>query len=171
MSRIFERAQKMLADNHQQHRVRLFAGALALVLVAAVSALLVGRASALAGGTTMQEALTKDTALFWAPQDGDESSWQKVDAEDPLDATSKLRLRLAFKLDAGALKSGATLQYKLPKSITLDTATAIKGDVLSGETVTEPASKNAVRIGTYSIENDVVTFTFDDDVVKKNEGD
>lgn len=170
MSRIFERAQKMLADNHQQHRVRLFAGALALVLVAAVSALLVGRASALAGGTTMQEALTKDTALFWAPQDGDESSWQKVDAEDPLDATSKLRLRLAFKLDAGALKSGATLQYKLPKSITLDTATAIKGDVLSGETVTEPASKNAVRIGTYSIENDVVTFTFDDDVVKKNEG-
>ncbi|MGN0286816.1 MAG: hypothetical protein ACI4B6_04030, partial [Atopobiaceae bacterium] len=89
MSKIFNKASKMLVDNHHRRNWRLGAGAMAIVLAAVVSVMLVGRASALTGGNTLHDALTGDSALLWeaadAPTDGDQSAWQKVDPNTPVD--------------------------------------------------------------------------------------
>ena len=170
MSRIFDKAQKMLEDNRHKRSWRGAAGALGIVFAAAVAALLVGTAVALTGGTTMQDALTQDSALFWESASGTETDWQKVDAQKPLDATSKLRLRLAFKLDAGALKAGSVLEYRLPDSIKLTSTEPVKGNVYTDATVKDPARTDATSIGTYTIKDNVVAFTFDESVCTKNAG-
>lgn len=160
MSNILDRAARMLADNRKLRRWCVAAGALAVVLVATVSALLVGRANALAGGDTLRNAITGDSALFWEPADGTDSDWQAVDPNTPVDSAAKLRLRIAFELPAGTLSNGATLQYRLPDGLTLPNTAADESDALAvydAQTVGDPSEKNAVRIGTATVKDGVVT--------------
>lgn len=166
MSNILDRAARMLADNRKLRRWCIAAGALAVVLVATVSALLVGNANALAGGDTLRNAITGDSALFWEPTDGAESDWQAVDPNTPVDPAAKLRLRIAFELPAGTLSNGATLQYRLPDGLTLPNTAADENDALAvydAQTVGDPSEKNAARIGTATVKDGIVTVrTFDD---------
>lgn len=166
MSNILDRAARMLADNRKLRRWCIAAGALAVVLVATVSALLVGNANALAGGDTLRNAITGDSALFWEPVDGAESDWQAVDPNTPVDPAAKLRLRIAFELPAGTLSNGATLQYRLPDGLTLPNTAADESDALAvydAQTVGAPSEKSAARIGTATVKDGIVTVrTFDD---------
>lgn len=166
MSNILDRAARMLADNRKLRRWCIAAGALAVVLVATVSALLVGNANALAGGDTLRNAITGDSALFWEPTDGAESDWQAVDPNTPVDPAAKLRLRIAFELPAGTLSNGATLQYRLPDGLTLPNTAADESDALTvydAQTVGDPSEKSAARIGTATVKDGIVTVrTFDD---------
>ena len=171
MSNILDRAARMLADNRKLRRWCVAAGALAVVLVATVSALLVGRANALAGGDTLRNAITGDSALFWEPADGTDSDWQAVDPNTPVDSAAKLRLRIAFELPAGTLANGATLQYKVPSSVHPDTsAGAIESEVYASPTVADPSRNGANAIGTYGLDGDVLTLSFNDDVATANAG-
>lgn len=171
MSNILDRAARMLADNRKLRRWCVAAGALAVVLVATVSALLVGRANALAGGDTLRNAITGDSALFWEPADGTDSDWQAVDPNTPVDSVAKLRLRIAFELPAGTLANGATLQYKVPSSVHPDTsAGAIESEVYASPTVADPSRNGANAIGTYGLDGDVLTLSFNDDVATANAG-
>ena len=166
MSNILDRAARMLADNRKLRRWCVVAAAFAVVLVATVSALLVGRANALAGGDTLRNAITDDSALFWEPADGTEANWQPVDPNTPLDAAAKLRLRIAFELPAGTLSNGATLQYRLPEGLTLPNTADDQSDALAvydAQTVGDPSEKNALRIGTATVRDSIVTVsTFDE---------
>lgn len=166
MSNILDRAARMLADNRKLRRWCVAAAAFAVVLVATVSALLVGRANALAGGDTFRNAITDDSALFWEPADGTEANWQPVDPNTPLDAAARLRLRIAFELPAGTLSNGATLQYRLPEGLTLPNTAADQSDALAvydAQTVGDPSENNAVRIGTATVKDGIVTVsTFDE---------
>lgn len=167
MSKIFNKASKMLMDNRHRRNWRLGAGVMAMVLAAVVSALLVGRASALTGGNTLHDALTGDSALLWeaadAPTDGDQSAWQKVDPNTPVDSTARLRLRLAFKLGAQDISDDYTLQYRLPDGLQLADTAADGSDAVAiydASTVAVPSHQNATHIGTASIEGGVITFHF-----------
>lgn len=171
MSNILDRAARMLADNRKLRRWCVAAAAFAVVLVATVSVLLVGRANALAGGDTLRNAITDDSALFWEPADGTGSDWQPVDPNTPLDSAAKLRLRIAFELPAGTLSNGATLQYRLPEGVSIDTSKgAVSGDVISVVTVADPTNANATKIGDYQIQDGVLTLNFNDDVALANAG-
>lgn len=166
MSNILDRAARMLADNRKLRRWCVAAAAFAVVLVATVSALLVGRANALAGGDTLRNAITDDSGLYWEPADGTEANWQPVDPNTPVDSAAKLRLRIAFELPAGTLSNGATLQYRLPEGLTLPNTAADQSDALAvydAQTVGDPSEKNAVRIGTATVKDGIVTVsTFDE---------
>jgi uncharacterized repeat protein (TIGR01451 family) len=171
MSNILDRAARMLADNRKLRRWCVAAAAFAVVLVATVSALLVGRANALAGGDTLRNAITDDSALYWEPADGTEANWQPVDPNTPVDSAAKLRLRIAFELPAGTLSNGATLQYRLPEGVSIDTSKgAVSGDVISAVTVADPTNANATKIGDYQIQDGVLTLNFNDDVALVNAG-
>lgn len=171
MSNILDRAARMLADNRKLRRWCVAAAAFAVVLVATVSALLVGRANALTGGDTLRNAITDDSALFWEPADGAESDWQAVDPNTPVDPAAKLRLRVAFTLPAGTLANGTTLQYRVPSSVHPDTsAGAVEGEVYASPTVGDPSRNGANAIGTYSLDGDVLTLTFNEDVATANAG-
>lgn len=160
MSRIFDRAQRMLEDNRHKRSWHRAAGALGVVFAAAVAALLVGTATALTGGTTMQDALTKDSALFYEPATGTEADWQKVDSDTPVDGTSKLRLRLAFKLDSKDIPDGFTLQYRLPENLKLPDTASDGSDaaaIYDADTVDIASHKDATHIGTASIKDGILT--------------
>ena len=160
MSRIFDRAQRMLEDNRHKRSWHRAAGALGVVFAAAVAALLVGTATALTGGTTMQDALTKDSALFYEPASGTEADWQKVDSDTPADGTSKLRLRLAFNLDSKDIPDGFTLQYRLPENLRLPDTASDGSDaaaIYDADTVDIASHKDATHIGTASIKDGILT--------------
>lgn len=175
MSNILDRAARMLADNRKLRRWCVAAAAFAVVLVATVSALLVGRANALAGGDTLRNAITDDSALYWEPADGSEANWQLVDPNMPVDAAARLRLRIAFELPAGTLSNGATLQYRLPDGLTLPNTAADQSDALAvydAQTVGDPSEKNALRIGTATVKDGIVTVsTFDEAATSADDAD
>lgn len=167
MSTLFDKARKMMSNNRKKRSQRRLLGVIGVVLAVVVSGLLVGKATALVGGDTLRNSITADSALFWEPADGDETAWQKVDPNTPVDASSKLRLRLAFNLPADALSDDHAIQYKLPDGLTLPNTADDKSDafaIYAATTVTDANQTGAERIGTATVKDDIVTVRIFDDV-------
>ena len=171
MNRLFEKAGRMLRDNRRRRRLLGLATVAGAVVAVVCTALLMYPAHAITGGDTLRNAINDDSAVFWRPAGAGDAAWAKTDGGSALDAASELRLRVAFKLPAGALADGTTLQYKLPASVHPDTsAGALKGDVFASPTVGDASRIDARAIGSYSLDGDVLTLTFNDDVALANAG-
>lgn len=171
MNRLFEKAGKMLRDNRRKRKLLGLATVAGAVVAVVCTALLMYPAHAITGGDTLRNAINDDSAVFWRPAGAGDDSWGKADGKSALDAGAELRLRVAFTLPAGALADGTTLQYKLPASVHPDTsAGVVKGDVYASPTVGDASRAGANAIGSYSLDGDVLTLTFNDDVATANTG-
>ena len=171
MNRLFEKAGRMLRDNRRRRRLLGLATVAGAVVAVVCTALLMYPAHALTGGDALRSAIDDDSAVFWRPAGAGDAAWAKTDGGSALDAASELRLRVAFKLPAGTLADGTTLQYRLPSSVHPDTsAGALKGDVFASPTVSDASRIDARTIGSYSLDGDVLTLTFNDDVALANAG-
>ena len=136
MNRLFEKAGRMLRDNRRRRRLLGLATVAGAVVAVVCTALLMYPAHAITGGDTLRNAINDDSAVFWRPAGAGDAAWAKTDGGSALDAASELRLRVAFKLPAGTLADGTTLQYRLPSSVHPDmSAGALKGDVFASPTV------------------------------------
>lgn len=171
MNRLFEKASRMLKDNRRRHGLLGLAAVVGAAVAVVCTALLMYPAHALTGGDTLRNAINDDSAVFWRPAGAGDSAWSKTDGSSAVDTDSELRLRVAFTLPAGTLANGTTLQYKVPSSVHPDTsAGAIEGEVYASPTVGDPSRNGANAIGTYSLDGDVLTLTFNDDVATANAG-
>lgn len=171
MNRLFEKAGRMLRDNRRRRRLLGLATVAGAVVAVVCTALLMYPAHAITGGDTLRNAINDDSAVFWRPAGAGDAAWAKTDGGSALDAASELRLRVAFKLPAGTLADGTTLQYRLPSSVHPDmSAGALKGDVFASPTVGDASRIDARTIGSYSLDGDVLTLTFNDDVALANAG-
>lgn len=171
MNRLFEKAGRMLRDNHRRRNLLGVAAAAGAAIAVACAALLVYPAHALTGGDALRNAIDDDSAVFWRPAGAGDDAWGRTDGGSALDATSELRLRVAFRLPAGTLADGATLQYRLPSSVRPDTSAGpVEGDVYASPTVADASRTDARAIGSYSLDSDVLTLTFNDDVATANAG-
>ena len=171
MNRLFEKAGRMLRDNRRRRRLLGLATVAGAVVAVVCTALLMYPAHAITGGDTLRSAIDDDSAVFWRPAGAGDAAWAKTDGGSALDVASELRLRVAFKLPAGTLADGTTLQYRLPSSVHPDTsAGALKGDVFASPTVGDASRIDARTIGSYSLDGDVLTLTFNDDVALANAG-
>ena len=171
MNRLFEKAGRMLRDNRRRRRLLGLATVAGAVVAVVCTALLMYPAHAITGGDTLRSAIDDDSAVFWRPAGAGDAAWAKTDGGSALDAASELRLRVAFKLPAGTLADGTTLQYRLPSSVHPDTsAGAVKGDIYASPTVGDASRIDARAIGSYSLDGDVLTLTFNDDVALANAG-
>lgn len=170
MNRLFEKAGRMLRDNRRRRRLLGLATVAGAVVAVVCTALLMYPAHAITGGDTLRNAINDDSAVFWRPAGAGDDSWGKAGGS-AVDAGAELRLRVAFTLPAGALADGTTLQYKLPASVHPDTsAGAVKGDVYASPTVGDASRAGANAIGSYSLDGDVLTLAFNDDVATANAG-
>lgn len=161
----------MLKDNRRRHGLLGLAAVVGAAVAVVCAALLMYPAHALTGGDALRNAINDDSAVFWRPAGADDGAWSKTDGSSAVDADAELRLRVAFTLPAGTLANGTTLQYKVPSSVHPDTsAGAIKGEVYASPTVGDPSRNGANAIGTYSLDGDVLTLTFNDDVATANAG-
>ncbi|MDD6693973.1 MAG: hypothetical protein PUE38_06375 [Olsenella sp.] len=161
----------MLRDNRRRRRLLGLATVAGAVVAVVCTALLMYPAHAITGGDTLRSAIDDDSAVFWRPAGAGDAAWAKTDGGSALDVASELRLRVAFKLPAGTLADGTTLQYRLPSSVHPDTsAGALKGDVFASPTVGDASRIDARTIGSYSLDGDVLTLTFNDDVALANAG-
>lgn len=171
MNRLFEKASRMLRDNRRRHGLLGLAAVVGAAVAVVCTALLMYPAHALTGGDTLRNAINDDSAVFWRPAGAGDSAWSKADGSSAVDADAELRLRVAFTLPAGTLANGTTLQYKVPSSVHPDTsAGAIEGEVYASPTVGDPSRNGANAIGSYSLDGDVLTLTFNDDVATANAG-
>ncbi len=171
MNRLFEKAGRMLRDNRRRRRLLGLATVAGAVVAVACAALLMYPAHAITGGDTLRSAIDDDSAVFWRPAGAGDAAWAKTDGGSALDVASELRLRVAFKLPAGTLADGTTLQYRLPSSVHPDTsAGALKGDVFASPTEGDASRIDARAIGSYSLDGDVLTLTFNDAVALVNAG-
>lgn len=171
MNRLFEKASRMLRDNRRRHGLLGLAAVVGAVVAVVCTALLMYPAHALTGGDALRNAINDGSAVFWRPVGAGDSAWSKTDGGSAVDADAELRLRVAFTLPAGTLANGTTLQYKVPSSVHPDTsAGAIKGEVYASPTVADPSRNGANAIGTYSLDGDVLTLTFNEDVATANAG-
>lgn len=162
MSNILDRAARMLADNRKLRRWCVAAAAFAVVLVATVSALLVGRANALAGQDALNDAMTDDTRLYWESAGAGESGWTAVDENVPVAEDSALRMRLAFKLSSDQLDDQGAISYRLPEGLTLPDTT--KGEtiaVFDGVDAAMADETGDTQIGSATIKGNVLTLTLD----------
>ncbi|MGO5212086.1 Cna B-type domain-containing protein [Parafannyhessea sp. LCP21S3_E6] len=162
MSNILDRAARMLADNRKLRRWCIAAGALAVVLVATVSALLVGNANALAGQDALNDAMTDDTRLYWEIAGTGESGWTAVDENVPVAEDSVLRLRLAFKLSSDQLDDQEAISYRLPEGLALPDTT--KGETIAVFDGTDAGTADETgdtQIGSATIKGNVLTLTLD----------
>jgi len=162
MSNILDRAARMLADNRKLRRWCVAAAAFAVVLVATVSALLVGRANALAGQDALNDAMTDDTRLYWESAGAGESGWTAVDESVPVAEDSALRMRLAFKLSSDQLDDQGAISYRLPEGLTLPDTT--KGEtiaVFDGVDAAMADETGDTQIGSATIKGNVLTLTLD----------
>ena len=170
MNRLFEKAGKMLRDNRRRRKLLGLATVAGAVVAVVCTALLMYPAHAITGGDTLRNAINDDSAVFWRPAGSGDDSWGKAGGS-PVDADAELRLRVAFTLPAGTLADGTTLQYKLPSSVRPDTsAGAVKGDVYASPTVGDASRAGANAIGSYSLDGDVLTLAFNDNVATANAG-
>ncbi|KUH57999.1 hypothetical protein AUL39_07160 [Tractidigestivibacter scatoligenes] len=161
----------MLKDNRRRHGLLGLAAVVGAAVAVVCTVLLMYPAHALTGGDALRNAINDDSAVFWRPAGADDDAWSKTDGGSAVDADAELRLRVAFTLPAGTLANGTTLQYKVPSSVHPDTSTgAIKGEVYASPTVGDPSRNGANAIGTYSLDGDVLTLTFNDDVGTANAG-
>lgn len=171
MNRLFETARKMLRDNRRRHGLLGLATVAGAVVAVACAVALMYPAHAITGGDTLRNAINEDSTVFCRPAGADDGSWGKTDGGSAVAATSELRLRLAFTLPAGTLAKGTTLQYRVPTSVHPDTSTgAVKGDVFAGPTAGDPSRSGANAIGSYSLDGDVLTLSFNEDVALANAG-
>ncbi|MEE8674692.1 hypothetical protein [Tractidigestivibacter scatoligenes] len=161
----------MLRDNRRRHGLLGLAAVVGAAVAVVCTALLMYPAHALTGGDALRNAINDDSAVFWRPAGAGDSAWSKTDGSSAVDTDSELRLRVAFTLPAGTLANGTTLQYKVPSSVHPDTsAGAIEGEVYASPTVADPSRNGANAIGTYSLDGDVLTLTFNEDVATANAG-
>ena len=171
MNRLFETARKMLRDNRRRHGLLGLATVAGAVVAVACAVALMYPAHAITGGDTLRNAINEDSSVFCRPAGADDGSWVKTDGGSAVAATSELRLRLAFTLPAGTLAKGTTLQYRVPTSVHPDTsAGAVKGDVFASPTAGDPSRSGANAIGSYSLDGDVLTLSFNEDVALANAG-
>ena len=171
MNRLFEKANRMLRDNRRRHGFLGLAAVAGAAVAVVCTALLMYPAHALTGGDALRNAINDDSAVFWRPAGAGDSAWSKTDGSDAVDTDAELRLRVAFTLPAGTLANGTTLQYKVPSSVHPDTsAGAIEGEVYASPTVADPSRNGANAIGTYSLDGDVLTLSFNEDVATANAG-
>ncbi|MGN8688906.1 hypothetical protein ACTND8_03245 [Atopobiaceae bacterium HCP3S3_F7] len=160
----------MLRDNRRRRKLLGLATVAGAVVAVVCTALLMYPAHAITGGDTLRNAINDDSAVFWRPAGSGDDSWGKAGGS-PVDADAELRLRVAFTLPAGTLADGTTLQYKLPSSVRPDTsAGAVKGDVYASPTVGDASRAGANAIGSYSLDGDVLTLAFNDNVATANAG-
>lgn len=171
MNRLFEKASRMLKDNRRRHGLLGLAAVVGAAVAVVCTVLLMYPAHALTGGDALRNAINDDSAVFWRPAGAGDSAWSKTDGSSAVDTGSELRLRVAFTLPAGTLANGTTLQYKVPSSVHPDTsAGAIEGEVYASPTVGDPSRNGANSIGSYSLDGDVLTLTFNEDVATANAG-
>lgn len=171
MNRLFEKASRMLRDNRRRHGLLGLSAVVGAAVAVVCTALLMYPAHALTGGDTLRNAINDDSAVFWRSAGAGDGAWSKTDSSSAVDADAELRLRVAFTLPAGTLASGTTLQYKVPSSVHPDTsASAIEGEVYASPTVGDPSRNGANAIGSYSLDGDVLTLTFNEDVATANAG-
>ena len=171
MNRLFEKASRMLRDNRRRHGLLGLAAVVGAAVAVVCTALLMYPAHALTGGDALRNAINDDSAVFWRPAGAGDSAWSKTDGSDAVDTDAELRLRVAFTLPAGTLANGTTLQYKVPSSVHPDTSAGkIEGEVYASPTVADPSRCGANAIGTYSLDGDVLTLSFNEDVATANAG-
>ncbi|MGI6535278.1 MAG: Cna B-type domain-containing protein [Eggerthellaceae bacterium] len=149
----------MLATNRTR-RVWIKAAIVVGVAIAAICcAMLINPAAALTGGNTFETSITSASKLYANTSSGS-SDWKAVDSE-PVANDASLKLRIAFSIGNGAASNGSTLQYRLPNAVKLSSDRTVKGTIYSNNTVTDPDSTDAKKIGTYTVENGVLTTSFD----------
>lgn len=172
MSALFDKARDMLGNNRRRHVWRWMVSVMAVAVAVASCLALLRPATALTGGTTLSAAITKDSSVFYRSADSREGSWVKASDGQAVDGASNLRLRLVFRLPAGALKDGATLQYKLPGTLSFDTAAGTYDHLAihPADSVATGDTTGAVTIGSADVADGVLTLTFDDESVTSSAG-
>lgn len=152
-------AESMLATNRTR-RVWIKAAIVVGVAIAAICcAMLINPAAALTGGNTFETSITSASKLYANTSSGS-PNWKAVDSE-PVANDASLKLRIAFSIGNGAASNGSTLQYRLPNAVKLSSDRTVKGTIYSNNTVTDPDSTDAKKIGAYTVENGVLTASFD----------
>lgn len=152
-------AESMLATNRTR-RVWIKAAIVVGVAIAAICcAMLINPAAALTGGNTFETSITSTSKLYANTSSGS-PNWKAVDSE-PVANDASLKLRIAFSIGNGAASNGSTLQYRLPNAVKLSSDRTVKGTIYSNNTVTDPDSTDAKKIGAYTVENGVLTASFD----------
>lgn len=151
-------AESMLGENRKRSVWRKAAAVLGIAIAIVSCALLMNPAAALTGGSTFESSITSASQMY-ANTSPDHANWQAVD-EGPVANNADLKLRIVFSIDDGAAKDGSTLQYRLPDTIKINSNRTVKGNIYSDSTVKDPDSTNARSIGSYAIENNILTASF-----------
>ena len=155
-------AESMLGENRKRSVWRKAAAVLGIAIAIVSCALLMNPAAALTGGSTFESSITSSSALF-SKLSPTSTAWTTVKSDRVLPADANLRLRVAFEIPGDAAAKGSTLQYRLPDSVKLNTDRTVKGNLYTGSTVKDPNRQGAEKLGTYSVDGNVLTATFDTD--------
>ena len=142
----------MLGENRKRSVWRKAAAVLGIAIAIVSCALLMNPAAALTGGSTFESSITSSSALF-SKLSPTSTAWTTVKSDRVLPADANLRLRIAFEIPGNAAAKGSTLQYRLPDSVKLN----------ADRTVKDPNRQGAEKLGTYSVDGNVLTATFDTD--------
>lgn len=152
----------MLGENRKRSVWRKAAAVLGIAIAIVSCALLMNPAAALTGGSTFESSITSSSALF-SKLSPTSTAWTTVKSDHVLSADANLRLRIAFEIPGDAAAKGSTLQYRLPDSVKLNADRTVKGNLYTGSTVKDPNRQGAEKLGTYSVDGNVLTATFDTD--------
>lgn len=155
-------AESMLGENRKRSVWRKAAAVLGIAIAIVSCALLMNPAAALTGGSTFESSITSSSALF-SKLSPTSTAWTTVKSDHVLSADANLRLRIAFEIPVDAAAKGSTLQYRLPDSVKLNADRTVKGNLYTGSTVKDPNRQGAEKLGTYSVDGNVLTATFDTD--------
>lgn len=155
-------AESMLGENRKRSVWRKAAAVLGIAIAIVSCALLMNPAAALTGGSTFESSITSSSALF-SKLSPTSTAWTTVKSDHVLSADANLRLRIAFEIPGDAAAKGSTLQYRLPDSVKLNADRTVKGNLYTGSTVKDPNRQGAEKLGTYSVDGNVLTATFDTD--------
>lgn len=170
MNKLMDKAKRMLGENRRYRMWKRWAGALGVVVAVVSCASLVNAATAYTGGNVFSGCITDDSAVYARVQGAGDASWQQADEATPLPADPEAKLRVAFDLPAGTLKDTAVLSYTLPQNARPNADGTATGAVYTADTEDDPASTDAVAIGSFAVEHGVVTVSFDDAAALSNRG-